>query len=734
MVNIVLSSDDSPAPLNLRNWEHVNKANEDHLYLDSEAMPVDQIFYGTVAFGEQLNNDVEHGRMVGATVTDQSTFSLVEAGPAYPGQRRFVHRAIKRALMRSQPKVIQKGKTQIHAIQPYPRRVAQNGLLSITLFSVDPYLEKVSAVRGCLRGDPNDEELASDTQLSDEEPPDIKSSGLPMDAAGQDNGAEDFNYLYKWRHLPDDRLLPAFGDSGSEASFDSETWEEMQAEMKNEKPEVDNDGLPHDEVLAIINACIANFVEKWKSEKLSGRERKAWSLWRKAKREGTKKLQVRRAQDLISKIDSERLPKLIEEIAGQSWTHAAQIQRQCGVLEQSVFDREDQKWLITTLNSVDEPERPQRLPQKKPERTRTHVNPDEREVPDEEVLESEIDDHESSGDEDWIVDDDELAVSQHEDSDEDITIRRSGRKQPKGKLLAARSLVMGLLMEISLLVPNRKPRNSSPYNGTDGTRGANEMSSRTLVSEEPDFIPLVEDDDEAGKANQQRPKSHEVIDLTIASDGIDDEDRANNDARFTLPSKSLRPAASSRALASQGPPVINLESTSAGGSKVSGNQPLDSDGKPLGDYTDEKTICARPFEYYIRTRDRKRLLVKILGGISIEIRRLLASRIFNVRETDFRSETLSFLKELQGTERLRGFNDATSNVIARFGYLYSSFSACRHFPYADGIPVEIIPYIFKHTDRWAPFYELLKLVLPKPPRVPPKGIQPLSKRPSTESS
>ncbi|KAI0887140.1 uncharacterized protein GGS22DRAFT_185976 [Annulohypoxylon maeteangense] len=209
-----------------------------------------------------------------------------------------------------------------------------------------------------------------------------------------------------------DDLLPLYGDSDEE--YDSETWEEIEAE-KAEQAEIDNQpGLNCDEVKAILDESIGKYVSDWKERKLLKLQRKANKIWLDARRSGLRRsiVNVRNGHDSCEA----RIARLCKEILEQKYRDVAEVKEQALILQQSVEDREHHSWVLGAINASVEPVKFRPLPRNSNRKSRA-LKPT---ALDEEILTSESE--EDIGD--FIVDDeptypDEFSGSSPMDIDND---------------------------------------------------------------------------------------------------------------------------------------------------------------------------------------------------------------------------------------------------------------------------------------------------------------------------
>ncbi|KAI1500370.1 hypothetical protein F5X99DRAFT_237696 [Biscogniauxia marginata] len=194
-----------------------------------------------------------------------------------------------------------------------------------------------------------------------------------------------------------DEVLPLYGDSDEE--YDSETWEEMEAEEKakstsDSRPK----GLTAEEISAVLDETIERFASDWREYKLPKVARKANRLWNDARRFGLKR-EIERTQNDLRQYET-RIAKYREEFQGpgQEWRNAGELKRTAAIFEQSVEDKEYSSWLLSTLTSSTEPPKAASLARNSTRRPRA---PRPAMEDDEELLTSESED----GLDEFIVDD-----------------------------------------------------------------------------------------------------------------------------------------------------------------------------------------------------------------------------------------------------------------------------------------------------------------------------------------
>ncbi|KAI0114866.1 hypothetical protein F4814DRAFT_439957 [Daldinia grandis] len=153
-----------------------------------------------------------------------------------------------------------------------------------------------------------------------------------------------------------DEILPLYGDSDEE--YDSETWDEIEAEQLEQE---DRRGLSGDEVQAVIDESIQKFVFDWKERKASKLLYKSNRIWLNARRAGLKMSIDRNRSDL--KACESRIVKYCREITLQHWRKIAELKMNTLILQQSVEDREYASWVLSVITAPTEPKRLSAPPQ-----------------------------------------------------------------------------------------------------------------------------------------------------------------------------------------------------------------------------------------------------------------------------------------------------------------------------------------------------------------------------------
>ncbi|KAI1769000.1 hypothetical protein GGR53DRAFT_272647 [Hypoxylon sp. FL1150] len=166
-----------------------------------------------------------------------------------------------------------------------------------------------------------------------------------------------------------DDVLPLYGESDEE--YDSETWDEVEAERLERENEQSFPGLSHDEVQSIIDISIQKFASDWKQRKYPKLIEKSHRFWADARKNG--KDGMRRSLDKNRRHLEDlkaRIANYTREIASHTWYSAAELNEETLILQQSVEDRELCSWTLGVITAPNEPEKSQSLPQRAVKKTR----------------------------------------------------------------------------------------------------------------------------------------------------------------------------------------------------------------------------------------------------------------------------------------------------------------------------------------------------------------------------
>ena len=221
--------------------------------------------------------------------------------------------------------------------------------------------------------------------------------GVPKAAAAQTDLPPDLaSLLARYPPVEGDDGYAIFGDSGDEGEYDEETWEEIEAEIEENRGSTVPAGMLTDAAVnAAINEAIAEMVVEWNTKKLAKTQIKGYRMWNKAMRDQNGAQYIADSTFWFKRFDG-AITRLRAAITDGAWLKVADVKGQCRSLEESVFQREEQKYYLAVLQADEAPTRPD---QETLSRARNQGRP---EVPEgEELLESDL---EPSSDDGFIED------------------------------------------------------------------------------------------------------------------------------------------------------------------------------------------------------------------------------------------------------------------------------------------------------------------------------------------
>ncbi|KAF7879620.1 hypothetical protein EAF04_000815 [Stromatinia cepivora] len=315
----------------------------DHGYLGNSQMSANDVFYGNVAVGQQI----PPGEMV---------IEFQERSAISTGRRLYIH-GLMRHFLRVKPETFERNQKALMAVKPYRLRLTQKP--SFTLYRSDS-VDTIEVTRQSLSLWPEINPEAFPVNSSK-----AGKSTFRFDSDVEDdllaNAYNDPDALNKYNMLKDDdEELPLYGESGSENGFDTETWEAIDEEAKEraayiEKEKQKNRFLTPQEVEMAVDAGIADLVSQWQDTKLPKRRQKAFRLWTKSRRTGSKHADILKAQQDLKHLVDRRIPKLRENIILCQWSNEHQVRYQTRIMEATIFDREDLVYTIALLQKKSPP-------------------------------------------------------------------------------------------------------------------------------------------------------------------------------------------------------------------------------------------------------------------------------------------------------------------------------------------------------------------------------------------
>lgn len=158
-----------------------------------------------------------------------------------------------------------------------------------------------------------------------------------------------------------DQLLPLYGDSAADYfdpdqdAIDREI-EEEEEEVRREKEMLRKSDLSSEAVDACLTQMCDEYTTYWRETKLPGLRRKAYGIWTKARKNGTRNSRVLELSNTLSTL-SNRLDAVLNGLKENVYSKETELRRMGPVLEPPIYEIEKAKWSIGVLLSQTAPER-----------------------------------------------------------------------------------------------------------------------------------------------------------------------------------------------------------------------------------------------------------------------------------------------------------------------------------------------------------------------------------------
>ena len=676
----------SSAP-NLREADYLNqmqqrsygkkaKRKASQIYLGFESMPIDNLIYGDIG----LDEDLDKGQAVRESSrleqpNDLDNFNICPNNDVGKGHRLYVNARL-RYFFRSERIPMERNERKHIGVIPYPDRIGRkNCPLSITVFS--PSSHGISASRAN-RSVWYKDNTAVDAAEAGERAGNVFNVADPALACDESEDSE-WKALEKWNFVDGkDKVLPLYGDSDSDGEYDLETWLEMEKErgvdIARPLGRSRSAKLPSAEVHGAIDAAIEQNVYDWTLKRLPKLRFKEWRLWTRSRRNRDSLTQIASYTHELEGFEA-RTAGLREKIAEQEWSNTSQIKKQCNILQPTIFDREDIKWKIDTLNLKKAPVKLS-LPTKS--RVAKCLQPAEEPEDGEEILTANTESCDSSEDDlnDFIIEDDAYGNAyQSNISDDDLTMAEAEDDTDSNTLVC------------------------------------NEPKPKTPVKRPP-------------KASLPVPSPSSVIDLTQLSDSIEPELFAPKpELPFAVRTPPLYGSeddseifqrSRKKKLVFKTPPtlpksptktteVISLESDSG-----DSQENLDGDlpNHPPG-LDDVEGIKEMDSAELVERQDRKRLLIWMVAHTPAPERQVASQYLDETSMEVSRMQVISGLKALsRHKRRLEGMDKEVSDGIMRI----ATWRVCWTIPVKvthKGFQFPHIMATLEDEDGYEPFYDCL---------------------------
>lgn len=343
--------------LQQRSYGKKAKRKADHIYLGFDSMPIDNLIYGDVALGKDLEKVQARGTLPQLEQPDEpDDFNVAPNKDVGVGQRLYVNARMK-YFLRSQTVSLKPNGHHHVGLVPYPDRISRkNCPISITVFTHSSQGVRASRAN-------------RSKWIKDKAVPDTTEAGgrtgncfnVADPALARDESQDpEWKALEKWNHMDGkDQILPLYGDSDSEGEYDLETWREMERERgKIARPlgRKKRVKLTSAEVHGTIDTATEEIVRDWTVKRLPKLKRKEWRLWARSRRDQDSEDQIESLTHKLEQLEA-RITGLRKEISQEEWFKTSDINKICKSIQPSIFDREDDKWKIATLKLQKAPER-----------------------------------------------------------------------------------------------------------------------------------------------------------------------------------------------------------------------------------------------------------------------------------------------------------------------------------------------------------------------------------------
>jgi SNF2 family DNA or RNA helicase len=634
-------------------------------YLGKKSLAVDNIFYSGVPVGKEVPlSDGGDGDFC-QSYADIST-----------GRRLYVNKRMN-FLLRSQAVDFRRRGKGFTAVIPYPSRLKPRFQTpSFSLFYTTPN-GNVITTREDITSWPelNLEQQKPSASSNGDERERFLSFNLPGNMSlGGPSSYDNWDpevALEKYRHIDGgDEVLPLFGESDEDGEYDIETWREIEEERgTQEKASIVSKRHPltSEEVSEAIDQGMALLHTKWHNEQLPKRQPKAWSIWQKSRTRNTKREKINAAQQHLDRIVNDRLVKMRQEILNDKWTTQKQVHRQCQIMEQSIFDREDLLWQISVLEQTKPPAKPSppNLPAPKSKKTKVQQLDLEAE---EDIIDTESDSA-SSGDEmeGFIVSDEE---SERTDANElvigsdDSEFRRS-RDQNYGDV-----------------VPSVEPGtvDDTPMSGTVDELSDidHKLSRQNLPPSSPLSSPQTPASSRLRHGTSVDESSADFVDLTVLSDSPEIID-------LVTPSKpQQKTSAGESSLGSNTPKakysnILEGSRTSDSGVQSDAEKSVAAN-KPPKDipYNKPATIASYGYKAWEEENDPARLVIAVLHNMPKEARTSISELLSAHNSDELWPQTVDVMRECcDGKDKLRGMDQKTFRIFTGVIRLFEMYVECK---------------------------------------------------------
>ena len=630
-------------------------------YLGLKSFAVDTIFYGDTVLGGEIKND----GIIGLENSDPESF--VFSGQSFgKGLRRYIGTRIKHYLVK-RPLTVNEQENQV-ILTPYPDRLLKKThRLSATVFSASP--TGPIAVRmdrsQCIQSNNKIEQGFDDNILNMSSP----------SFAQVDTADIDWSYLQKWDHQAvEDRILPVYGESGSEGEYDPQTWHEIEAEKKSFDSTVHHAKkkyLTQVEVGKNLEDAEKEMVARWEVTKKPGLHRKARFFWEVHRKDSHERSQLNSSLERLET----RLLKIRSEIMKVQWSSCKQLQKQCRSMEASVFDREELSYLIWILNKKTPPPR---MPPKSSNKLKAALRD----------RSGEKGWSDSSDLDDFITEDDfltadESAMSNYETSKGSEDTHMIYDDEPSKLFKTSDDELARDGQESIRRCTSSVPRQNQPT-----------PILTKKIDYQPNFIDLTQRSDSSSlETSPVKPQPSDVVSGLPLYHGDPFGAKPKKLTKFKIP-----PGAS---------PTIVIDSDPI-------EAPIQDDYIP-SELDESKEICKKNPDEFVMLNDRKSLLFWTIQKTSADLRDSIIDQIENASSNQVKSTIWSGLKVIERNKvlKIRGLDEKDS----RSCLLLASWFVCWTIPVklnTKGVDAVHLRKTMENEAGFPAFFEYLKKTLANP--------------------
>ncbi|KAH9430941.1 hypothetical protein MCOR02_008259 [Pyricularia oryzae] len=158
--------------------------------------------------------------------------------------------------------------------------------------------------------------------------------------------------------LPQDEEHPLFGESGSEAGYDSDTMQEIEAE-KTERAHASQQSQTErrEDVAEALRAVLSDLEVQWRTEKLPKLNAKANKIWNEARSRRSSRINMIEKARITSHHLQARLAKMCTQIEEDPNFRSKDVVTVRQAFENTVYEKLETEWRADLLSRTSEPER-----------------------------------------------------------------------------------------------------------------------------------------------------------------------------------------------------------------------------------------------------------------------------------------------------------------------------------------------------------------------------------------